>query len=77
VKLSKRELPLGLGESSGSELEHAKNAGIIAIKLTRMERLNAAKRGIIDFWVMVLPRNIVAKHLMMLRPQAGFPASTK
>jgi hypothetical protein len=55
-----------------SSFEQAKKASDRANK--GIERLNAAK---VVLWVMVLPRNVVAKHLMMLRTLAGFPASTK
>jgi len=81
VKFSKSELALvallelddskllELCKSSGSEFEQAKRASESAS--TKMGRLYAAK---VVLWVMVLPRNIVAKHLMMLRTLTSFPA---
>jgi hypothetical protein len=57
--------------SWSSEPEHANNVKATA-RSVKMECLRTARRVL---WVMVLPRNIVAKHLMMLRALASFPAS--
>ena len=54
---------------SGLLSEQAKNEIVIANNMK--ERLSAAK---VVLWVMVLPRNKVAKHLMIPCTNSGFPA---
>jgi hypothetical protein len=65
------ELELESGSFVALSPEQAKKTKIKAKKPAKKERLNAAKEIL---WVIVLPRNAVAKHLMMLCTQLGFPA---